>query len=92
MKAAEAFDVQYGTGSSASVSVHCQSPVGEPCLQAIDYFLWAVQRIFTKREDRFYKALEDQIEFVWDLYDTPQYPKNIYTTKNPLELKKFSPL
>ena len=91
-KAAEAFNVQYGTGAAARVSVHCQSPTGEPCLQAIDYFLWAVQRMFTKQEDRFYKALEDQIEFVWDLYDTPKYPKNIYTKKNPLELKKFSPL
>ena len=91
-KAAEAFSDQYGTGSAARVSVHCQSPTGEPCLQAIDYFLWAVQRMFTKQEDRFYKTLEDQIEFVWDLYDTPKYPNNIYTSKNPLELKKFSPL
>jgi hypothetical protein len=91
-KASEAFEVQYGTGASTSVSVHCQSPVGEPCLQAIDYYLWAVQRVFTKREDRFYKTLEDQIEFVWDLYDTHQYPNNIYTKKNSLEPKKISPL
>ena len=91
-KAAEAFEVQYGTGAASSVSVQCQSPTGEPCLQAADYFLWAVQRLFTKGEDRFYKTLEAQVEFVWDLYDTPKYPNNIYTKNNPLELNKFSPL
>ena len=57
----------------------------------MDYFLWAVQRVFTKGEDRFFRALESQIEFVWDLYDE-KYPHNIYTKKNPLEIKKFSPL
>ena len=87
-KAAESFATTYGTNQSTEVFVSCQSPSGEPCLQAVDYFLWAVQRVFTKQEDRFYRALEHQIEFVWDLYDTESYPKNIYTKKNPLRGKK----
>jgi len=91
MKAARQFQQSYGKEQVTQVKVECHSPDGEPCLQAVDYFLWAVQRVFTKGEDRFFRALESQIEFVWDLYDE-KYPHNIYTKKNPLEIKKFSPL
>ncbi len=91
-KAAVSFGEMYDNGADTTVTVQCQSPTGEPCLQAADYFLWAIQRVFTKREDRFYKTLQDQIEVVWDLYDTDKYPKNIYTKKYPLEPDKFSPL
>jgi hypothetical protein len=91
-KAATGFESIYGKGLATRVKVECHSPSGEPCLQAADYFLWAVQRLFTKREDRFFRTLEPQIEFVWDLYDTENYPNNIYTKKNPLDINKFSPL
>ncbi len=74
------------------MTVYSQMPTGEPCLQAADYFLWAVQRLFVRGEERFYDALESQIEFVWDLYDTDNYPNNIYTHKNPLRVNKISPL
>lgn len=92
MKASEKFEQTYGKGQKTQVKVECHSPVGEPCLQAVDYFLWAVQRVFVRGEDRFYRALESQIEFVWDLYDTENYPNNIYTKKNALKVGKFSPL
>ena len=91
-KAAENFRTRYSGGSSTTVRVECQSLVGEPCLQAADYFLWAVQRLFVRREDRFFKAIESQIEFIWDLYDTVSYPRNIYTSKNPPDPNKISPL
>jgi len=90
--AARNFQVQYAAAEKTDVTVECQSPVGEPCLQAADYFLWAVQRLFLRGEDRFFKAIEDQVEFVWDLYDTERYPANIYTSKNPLAAHKISPL
>lgn len=91
-KAAEAFKSMYDRAEPTDVAVQCQSPVGEPCLQAIDYFLWAVQRVFTRGEDRFFRVLEAQIDMVWDLYDTDNYPRNMYTKKNRLEIQKISPL
>lgn len=91
-RASQQFEAMHGRGQRTTVKVECQAPSGEPCLQAADYFLWAVPRVFTNGEDRFYRALESQIEFVWDLYDTEKYPNNIYTKKNPLDKEKFSPL
>ena len=61
-------------------------------MQVVDYFLWAVQRLFVRGEARFFETIECQVEFVWDLYDTAKYPKNIYTSKNPLRADKISPL
>lgn len=91
-KAADEFYTRHKDAVGTMVKVACQTPIGEPCLQAADYFLWAVQRLFVKGEERFYKAIEGQVEFVWDLYDTERYPKNIYTKKNTLTAKKISPL
>lgn len=90
--AAQSFNTKFPGAAATSVSVECQSPIGEPCLQIIDYFLWAIQRLFVRREERFYKAIESQVEFIWDLYDTEHYPHNIYTSGNPVNINKISPL
>lgn len=89
-KSSKLFKEKYST-TETNVSVKCQTPVGEPCLQVIDYHLWAIQRLFLRKEDRFYKSIEHQIEFVWDLYGE-NYPKNIFTKNNPLKIEKISPL
>ena len=89
--AVESFCSKYNC-EPKSTTVHCQTPVGEPCLQVVDYFLWAIQRLFVRGEERFFKVIEKQVEIVWDLYDTARYPNNIYTSKNPLEAQKISPL
>ena len=54
----------------------------EPLLAIVDYFLWAVQRVFEKDEARYYTYLNEKIVKVTDLYD----PKGvqIYTGENPL--------
>jgi len=90
--ASKSFLEQYTDGNQTAVKVECQSPSGEPCLQVVDYFLWAIQRLFLRGEDRFCSVISDQVEFIWDLYDTENYPKNIYTSDNPLDVKKISPL
>lgn len=74
--------------------VQSQTKTGEICLQIIDYVSWAVQRVFTKSEMRFFKALENKISFVWDIYDFDNYKKGntFYTKKNKLDTKKISPL
>jgi hypothetical protein len=72
--------------------VSAQTPVGEPCLQVIDYMNWAVYRAFVKREVRYYRFVQDKVSLLVDLYDNRKYPKNWYNRQNPFDIKKISPL
>jgi hypothetical protein len=69
-----------------------QTPVGEPCLQIIDYLNWAVYRAFTRGEMRYFEMIRSKVSLVVDLYDQKKYPENWYTHKNPFDATKISPL
>jgi hypothetical protein len=45
-------------------------PSGAAGLQVVDYYLWAVQRLFERAEGRFFAGIAKQVEYVWDLDDT----------------------
>ncbi len=45
------------------------TPSHEPVLQAIDYFLWAIQRLFEKHEDRHFNFVQDKMRRIIDLDD-----------------------
>jgi len=92
--AVELFEEKWGIGISDKISIKilAQSPVGEPCLQIIDYLNWAVYRAFTKGEMRFYKTIESKVSFLWDIYDADNYPNNFYSRKNPFDHNKISPV
>jgi hypothetical protein len=38
-------------------------------LQAVDYFTWALQRLYEKREDRYLSYFQDSIYLVMDIDD-----------------------
>jgi hypothetical protein len=60
------------------------------CLQAVDYFLWAVQRFYELREDRFFNLLKPQVVEIHDL-DFSETVGTLFTKQNPLTLsKRFS--
>ncbi|PIQ78693.1 MAG: hypothetical protein CO042_03260 [Parcubacteria group bacterium CG_4_9_14_0_2_um_filter_41_8] len=87
------FETKWGTSVNTIVEVRPQSPIGEPCLQVVDYMNWAVQRAFTKKEDRFLNFVADKISYLVDLYDFDKYPKNFYNRKsNQFSIQKISPL
>ena len=86
------FEARWQTEVNTDVAVLTQTPVGEPCLQIIDYMNWAVYRAFVKREMRYYKFVEDKVSLLVDLYDSRSYPKNWYNRANPFDIKKASPL
>lgn len=56
-----------------------------PCLQAADYFLWGLQRLFERGEDRFVTLLWPSIRLIVDMDDTrfAQYGA-YYDHRNPL--------
>ncbi|MCI8621858.1 MAG: DUF3800 domain-containing protein [Clostridia bacterium] len=69
-----------------------QTPSGEECLQIIDYCNWAIQRAIIKGEMRYYNFLKEKFGLIVDLYDYKQGWKNFYTSKNPFDINKISPL
>jgi len=64
----------------------------EPCLQAVDYYLWALQRLYEMREDRYFSYLNDQFKLIIDIDDTrnKKYGE-YYDAKNELFLEKLPP-
>jgi hypothetical protein len=62
-------------------------------LQIIDYYLWALQRMYERFEGRFFNYLKSQYSLIIDLDDKRNKPYGeYYAEKNPLELKKIMPL
>lgn len=62
-----------------------------PVLQATDYFLWAVQRLYEHGEDRFVKLLWSSVKLIIDMDDNhiAKYGR-YYDEKHPLTLEEFS--
>ena len=54
-------------------------------LQAADYFLWALQRLYERHEDRYVEYLWPRFRLVMDIDDTRETPYGVYyTEKRPL--------
>jgi hypothetical protein len=74
------------------ITVAAAQPAEWAGLQIADYYLWVVQRLFERREDRFFRLLEGQFEAVIDLDDLRNHPTGEwYDRSNPLEIKKIMP-
>lgn len=86
------FEQKSNSKITSNIKIQAQTPSGEPCLQVIDYINWAVQRIFIKKEERFYNFVKDKIKFLVDIYDFDKYPNNYYSKRNNFDIKKISPL
>ncbi len=86
------FEKKQNIKIDSTLNIYPQIPSGEPCLQVIDYVNWSIQRFFEKGQDRYFKFIEEKVKFIVDIYDLDKYPNNFYSKKNPLDLKKISPL
>ena len=73
-------------------SVWSAFPHEEAGLQVVDYYLWAVQRVFERGEERFYRVLEPQYELIIDVDDKRRRRGGEwYTPENKLSAKKIKP-
>jgi hypothetical protein len=56
----------------------------DPLLALADYGLWAVQRVYERGDEKFYKLMKSKIVLVLDLYDEIRYAgwKNYYRPRN----------
>jgi len=85
--AQQRFAAQSGIQSTSEVIVIPQKSQESGGFQAVDYFLWALQRFYERREDRYLDYLWDSFRLVHDLDDTRKNPYGVYyTKKEPLTL------
>lgn len=75
------FAVQWNIESRATLEVLPQIPPAAPGLQVADYFLWALQRLYERREDRYVAYLWDSFRLVHDVDDTRTARYGVYYTK-----------
>jgi hypothetical protein len=75
--------------------VRCSTPRNDAGLQAVDYFLWSLQRFYEKREDRFLSVLWPQVGEITDLdFQSPSTGRlpTYWNLKLPLTLEaRFDP-
>lgn len=83
--ARQRFRERWGKASIAPMQVVATTPPAEPGLQVADYFLWALQRLYERGEDRYLAYLWPQCHLVQDIDDTRQTRYGVYyTQKKPL--------
>lgn len=67
--------------------VRAGTPLTEPCLQAADYFLWAVQRFYERSEERYVELIWPQVGEIYDLDMTENNRRGVFYRKDkPLNL------
>ena len=63
------------------------TPQNSTGLQAVDYFLWALQRLYERKEKRYWQFVLPSVSLVHDVDDTRNNDYGeYYTKKDPLTL------
>ncbi len=84
------FEKKYNKRSDKPVNIISSSPKDKIGLQIIDYYLWALQRMFERKEDRYFELLKDNYSLIIDLDDKrkTEYGE-YYSSRNRISLKKI---
>lgn len=91
--ARRSFQRRWGKEVTTPTTIVSAYPSQFAGLQVADYFLWAIQRLFERGEDRYFKLLEEQFRLVMDLDDMRRRPYGEwYGSSNPLSLEKLKPV
>lgn len=77
-----AFRRRWGIASAAPIEIMPAWSKEVVCLQAADYYLWALQRFFERGEDRFLGLIWPQTKLVVDVDDTRTAKYGVYYTQN----------
>ena len=79
------FRRKWGIESDAPIEVIATKPTASAGLQAADYFLWALQRVYERGEDRYLEFIWPSVSLVHDVDDTRRARHGVYyTQRNPL--------
>jgi hypothetical protein len=84
------FARRWAIRGEGAIELTVSTPPQSPGLQAVDYFLWAVQRCYERREDRYVKYLWPKAHRVHDIDDRRAGPTGVYyTQRRPLTVEKL---
>lgn len=73
------FRQKWGVAATAPIEIKAGQPADVFCLQVVDYYLWAIQRLYERDEDRFLKLVWDQAGLVYDVDDIREKPYGVFT-------------
>lgn len=91
-RAKENFRRKWRTSVDQPTLIRSSVPSQDAGLQVIDYYLWAVQRLLERSEDRYFAAVANDYRLIMDLDDTRTAPYGrYYSAKDPLDLSKVKP-
>jgi hypothetical protein len=91
LKAQAASRKAAGTYPDAAIHVRAMPSHQHAGLQVADYCLWALQRLFTKGEDRFLSLIWPKVGLIVDADDISEKPYGTYHTRKrpPLDAQKI---
>ena len=76
----------WGIEATSPIEIMAAKPADAGGLQAVDYMLWALQRLYERREQRYWEYVAAKASLVHDVDDTRQKEYGVYyTKKNPLK-------
>lgn len=76
---------QQNMSEDATIRVSAATPKEHAGLQAVDYFVWALQRLYERGEERYLAYLWEAFRLVHDIDDTRASSQGVYyTQKSPL--------
>lgn len=76
--------------ATSPIEIMAATPDQAGGLQAVDYFLWALQRLYVRGKDRYWEYVADKVSLVHDVDDTRENGYGAYyTKKNPLKKEKL---
>jgi hypothetical protein len=83
------FRHRFKVESTAPIEIQPDTPARMAGLQAVDYFLWALQRLYERAEERYWEYVAGKVSLVHDVDDTRTHEYGEYYTKrNPLTAAK----
>jgi hypothetical protein len=89
-QAGEAFKRSFGFAHPATNTVVSSTPAKCVGLQAADYYLWAVQRFYERREERFLELIWPQVGEIHDLDRVENGRRGVfYARRKPLNVAAF---
>ncbi|MCH8043441.1 MAG: DUF3800 domain-containing protein [Planctomycetes bacterium] len=80
----------WGIEATSPIEIMAANPAEAGGLQAVDYFLWALQRLYERGEERYWEYVAANVSLVHDVDDTRENGYGAYyTKKNPLKAESL---
>jgi hypothetical protein len=80
-KARSRFETQWARPVATAICARQSTPARDVALQAVDYFLWALQRFYERNESRYVELIWPQVGLVHAVDEIDQAAYGVYYTK-----------